>query len=278
MLYLAEGIAVDPSKVDAVLKWATPESVFEIRSFLGLAGYYRRFIEGFSKLALPLTQLTRKGQAFVWDSLCEKSFQELKRRLTTAPVLILPKANEPFVVYCDASLMGLGGVLMQNGQVVAYASRQLKVHEKNYPTHDLELAAVVFTLKIWRHYLFGSRFEVFSDHKSLKYLFNQKELNMRQRRWLEFLKDYDFELSYHPRKANVVADALSRKSLHMSALMARELDLIEQFRDLSLVCETTSSSVKLGMLKLTNDFLDVVKNGQKRDLSLVNRLTLGVGS
>ena len=112
---------------------------------------------------------------------------------------------------------------------MAYASRQLKVHEKNYPTHDLELAAVVFVLKIWRHYLYGSKFEVFSDHKSLKYLFDQKELNMRQRRWLEFLKNYDFPLSYHPGKANVVADVLSRKSLHMSALMVKELELIEQF-------------------------------------------------
>ncbi|CAJ2645092.1 unnamed protein product [Trifolium pratense] len=119
-------IAVDPAKVDAVLQWGTPESVSEIRSFLGLAGYYRRFIEGFSKLALPLTQLTRKDQAFVWDVKCEESFQELKKRLTTAPVLILPDAKESFVVYCDASKMGLGGVLMQKGQVVAYASRQLK--------------------------------------------------------------------------------------------------------------------------------------------------------
>ena len=104
---------------------------------------------------------------------------------------------------------------------MVYASRQLKVHERSYPTHDLELATVVFTLKLWRHYLYGSRFEVFSDHKSLRYLFDQKELNMRQRRWLEFLKDYDFELSYHPGKVNVVADALSRKSLHVSALMVR---------------------------------------------------------
>ncbi|CAJ2645706.1 unnamed protein product [Trifolium pratense] len=120
------GIAVDPAKVDAVLQWGMPESVSEIRSFLGLAGYYRRFIEGFSKLALPLTQLTRKDQAFVWNVKCEESFQELKKRLTTAPVLILPDAKESFVVYCDASKMGLGGVLMQKGQVVAYASRQLK--------------------------------------------------------------------------------------------------------------------------------------------------------
>ena len=141
---------------------------------------------------LPLTQLTRKGQAYVWDAKCEKSFQELKNRLTSVPVLILLILKESFVVYCDASKNGLGGVLMQNRQVVAYASRQLKVHEKNYPTHDLELAAVVYVLKIWRHYLYGSKFEVFSDHKSLKYLFDQKELNMRHRRWLEYLKDFDF--------------------------------------------------------------------------------------
>ena len=268
------GVAVDPSKIEAVSKWEAPKSVSEIRSFLGLAGYYRKFIEGFSKLALPLTMLTRKGQAFVWDSKCEEGFQELKRRLTTAPILILPSPSEPFEVYCDASLLGLGGVLMQNKQVIAYASRQLKVHERNYPTHDLELAAVVFVLKLWRHYLYGSRFEVFSDHKSLKYLFDQKELNMRQRRWLEFLKDYDFGLNYHPGKANVVADALSRKSLHMSMLMVKELDLIEQFRDLSLVCESTHNSVKLGMLKLTSGILDEIREGQKSDMLLVDKLTL----
>jgi len=123
------GIAVDPSKVDAVSQWETPKSVTEIRSFLGLAGYYRRFIEGFSKLTLPLTQLTCKGKVFVWDVQCENSFHELKQRLTTAPVLILPKSDEPFVVYCDASKLGLGGVLMQDNKVVAYASRQLRIDE-----------------------------------------------------------------------------------------------------------------------------------------------------
>jgi len=142
-------------------------------------------------------------------------------------VLILPNLKESFVVYCDASKMGLDGVLMQNRQVVAYASRQLKVHEKNYPTHDLEFAAIVFVLKIWRHYLYGSKFELFSDHKSLMYLFDQKELNMKQRIWLEYLKDFDFQLIYHPGKANVVADALSRKTLHMCALMVKELELLE---------------------------------------------------
>jgi len=221
------GIVVDPSKVDAVSQWEIPKSVTEVRSFLGLAGYYCRFIEGFSKLALPLTQLTCKGKAFVWDVQCENNFNELKQRLATAPVLILTRSDDPFVVYCDASKLGLGGVLMQDNKVVAYASRQLRIHERNYPTHDLELAAVVFVLKIWRHYLYVSRFEVFSDHKSLKYLFDQKELNMRQRRWLELLKDYDFGLNYHPGKANVVADALSRKTLHMSAMMVKELELLE---------------------------------------------------
>jgi len=231
------GIAVDPSKVDAVSQWETPKSVTEVRSYLGLAGYYHGFIEGFSKLALPLTQLTCKGKAFVWDVQCENNFNELKQRLTTTLILILPKSGEPFVVYCDASKLGLGGVLMLDNKVVAYASRQLRIHERNYPTHDLELAVLVFVLKIWRHYLYGSRFEVFSDYKSLKYLFDQKELNMRQRRWLELLKDYDFGLNYHPGKANVVADALSRKTLHMSAMMVKELELLEQFRDPSLVCE-----------------------------------------
>ena len=131
---------------------------------------------------------------FVWSEECESSFQLLKTKLTSAPVLVLPSGVEDFAIYTDASRIGLGCVLMQQGRVVAYASRQLKEHKRNYPTHDLELAAVVHALKIWRHYLYGVRFEVFTDHKSLRYLFSQKELNLRQRRWIEFLKDYDFDL------------------------------------------------------------------------------------
>jgi len=128
------GIAIDPSKIKVVLKWECPKSIFEIRSFLGLAGNYRRFIEGFSKLPLPLTKLIHKGKAFVQDAQCKHSFQTLKEKLTIALVLVLPNPREPFEVYCDASKMGLGGVLRQNGQVVAYASRQLKTYERNYPT------------------------------------------------------------------------------------------------------------------------------------------------
>jgi RNase H-like domain found in reverse transcriptase/Reverse transcriptase (RNA-dependent DNA polymerase)/Retroviral aspartyl protease/Integrase zinc binding domain/Retrotransposon gag protein len=218
----AEGVAVDPSKVEAVLQWESPKSVTEVRSFVGLAGYYRRFIQGFSHIAKPLTNLTKKDMPFIWTDRCESAFQELKTRLTTAPVLTLPDPSKPYDLYTDASLKGLGCVLMQGGKVIAYASRQLRPHEENYPTHDLELGAVVFALKIWRHYLMGAQFEVFSDHKSLRYLMDQKELNNRQRRWLEILKDYKFEIRYHPGKANVVADALSRKTVHVAALSIEE--------------------------------------------------------
>ncbi|KAL4017094.1 hypothetical protein IC575_024768 [Cucumis melo] len=210
----SEGVSVDPAKIEAVTNWTRPSTVSEIRSFLGLAGYYRRFVEDFSRIASPLTQLTRKGTPFVWSPACERSFQELKQKLVTAPVLTVPDGSGNFVIYSDASKKGLGCVLMQQGKVVAYASRQLKIHEQNYPTHDLELAAVVFALKIWRHYLYGEKIQIYTDHKSLKYFFTQKELNMRQRRWLELVKDYDCEILYHPGKANVVADALSRKVAH----------------------------------------------------------------
>ena len=133
----------------------------------------------------------------------------MKKRLVTAPMLMLLVTNKDFVVYCDASIQGLGCVLMQDERVVAYASRQLKPHERNYPVHDLELAAVVYALKMWRHYLYGEKCKIFTDHKSLKYFFTQKELNMRQRRWLEMIKDYNLEILYDLGKANVVADALS---------------------------------------------------------------------
>jgi hypothetical protein len=145
--------------------------VFEVWSFLGLAGYYRRFIQGFSKLSAPLVILTKKNARYVWMDECEHSFQELKKRLVTAPVLALPTKFGNFVVYSDAFRKGLGCVLMHNDNVIAYASYQLKPYEQNYPTHDLELAAVLFALKIWRHYLYGEKCEIYTDHKSLKYFF-----------------------------------------------------------------------------------------------------------
>ncbi|GJR19263.1 putative reverse transcriptase domain-containing protein [Tanacetum coccineum] len=163
----------------------------------------------------------------------ENAFQLIKQKLCSAPILALPEGSEDFVVYCDASHKGLGAVLMQREKVIAYASRQLKIHEKNYTTHDLELGSVVFALKIWRHYLYGTKCTVFTDHKSLQHILDQKELNMRQRRWLELLSDYDCDIRYHSGKANVVADALSRKEriepLRVRALvMTIGLDLPKQ--------------------------------------------------
>jgi hypothetical protein len=165
------GISVDPSKVKDVLSWNTLQNVSDIRSFLGLAGYYRRFINGFSKISKPMTELLVKGNTFEWTPRQETSFQELKKRLTMAPVLTMPHMEKPFSIYCDASSQGLGCVLMQDGHVVAYASRQLRKHEEKYLTHDFELTIVVHALKIWRHYIIGKRCDVYSDHQSLKYIF-----------------------------------------------------------------------------------------------------------
>jgi len=176
-----DGVAVDPRKIEVVTNWERPSNVNEIRSFLGFAGYYRRFVEGFSKLSGPLTALTKKNDRFILSDECEECFQELKQRLVSAPVLTLPKESETFVIFSDASLQGLGCVLMQQDKVIAYASRQLKDHERNYLVHDLELAAIVYALKIWRHYLLQETVEIYTDHKSLKYIFTQRELNMRSR-------------------------------------------------------------------------------------------------
>ncbi|GJX89837.1 putative reverse transcriptase domain-containing protein [Tanacetum coccineum] len=158
-----------------------------------------------------MTKLTQKKVKFDWGDKQEADFQLLKQKLCSAPILGLPEGAENFIVYCDALHKGLGVVLMQNEKVIAYASRQLKIHEKNYTTHDLELGAVVFALKIWRHYLYGTKCTVFTNHKSLQHILDQKEMNMRQRHWLELLSDYDCEICYHPGKANAVANALSRK-------------------------------------------------------------------
>ncbi|GJX91273.1 putative reverse transcriptase domain-containing protein [Tanacetum coccineum] len=207
----SRGIHVDPAKIESIKDWASPKTPTEIRQFLGLAGYYRRFIEGFSKIAKSMMKLTQKGIKFDWGEKEENAFQLIKQKLCSAPILALPEGSEDFVVYCDASHKGLGVVLMQREKVIAYASRQLKVYEKNYTTHDLELGSVVFALNIWRHYLYRTKCTMFTDHKSLQHILDQKELNMRQRCWLELLSDYDCDIRYHTGKANIVADALSCK-------------------------------------------------------------------
>ncbi|GKD16134.1 putative reverse transcriptase domain-containing protein [Tanacetum coccineum] len=178
----SKGVYVDPAKIESIKDWASPNTPTEIRQLLGLAGYYRRFIEGFFKIVRPMTKLTQNSVKYEWGEKEEEAFPILKQKLCSALILALPEGSENFVVYCDASHKGLGTVLMQNEKVIAYASRQLKVHEKNYTTHDLELGVVVFALKMWRHYLYGTKCVVFTDHKSLQHILDQKELNMRQRR------------------------------------------------------------------------------------------------
>jgi hypothetical protein len=165
------GISVDPAKVKEIMAWSIPTKITEIRSFLGLAGYYRRFSEGFSKIAKSMTLLLEKGREFKWDEKCQESFDQLKKRLMSPLVLDMLDLQKGFKIYCDACGQGLGCVLMQEGHAIAYASRQLRKHELNYPTHDLEMAVVVHTLKIWRHYIMGTKCQVYTDHKSLKYIF-----------------------------------------------------------------------------------------------------------
>ncbi|WVZ76131.1 LOW QUALITY PROTEIN: hypothetical protein U9M48_024129 [Paspalum notatum var. saurae] len=235
-----KGVAVDPSKVEDVLNWKQPKSVTEIRSFLGLAGDYRRFIKDFSKTRL----------------------------LTSAPVLAQPDVTKAFDVFCDASSNRLGCVLMQEGRVIAYTSCQLRKHEANYPTHDLELTAVVHALKIWRHYLLGNTCHIYTDHKSLKYIFTQPELNMRQRWWLELIKDYDLEVHYHPGKANVVADALSRKAhcnvieaCPMARVICCEMDEIEM---------PTEQHTELYSLIIEPTIKDQIIAAQKQDKSMAH--------
>uniref|UniRef100_A0A1J3DI19 RNA-directed DNA polymerase n=1 Tax=Noccaea caerulescens TaxID=107243 RepID=A0A1J3DI19_NOCCA len=269
------GVAVDPEKITAITNWPTPKNATEVRSFLGLAGYYRKFVKGFASMAKPMTKLTGKDVKFVWSEECTKSFENLKDHLTRTPVLVLPRPGLPYVVYTDASRTGLGCVLMQEGKVIAYASRQLRPNEINYPTHDLELAAVVFALKIWRSYLYGEKVQIFTDHKSLKYIFTQGELNLRQRRWTELLADYDLDILYHPGKANQVADALSR----------RKADVSEGKEVQELVA--TLSSLRLYAMSINGEFLGLealdradllwrIREAQQKDEKLRKLIDKGV--
>jgi hypothetical protein len=194
----------------------------------------------------------------------------LKQRLVSAPVLTIPSSSSGFVIYSDVSHKGLGCVLMQHGKVVAYASRQLKSYEQNYPTHDLELAVVVFALKIWMHYLYGERCEIYTDHKSLKYISTQKELNMRQRRWLELIKDYDCSINYHPGKANVVADALSRKSYGFSAaLLTTQKHIINDLERLGVEVVIGGSQSYLASLSVQPTLIEKIKSSQGCDPQLI---------
>ncbi|XP_074288329.1 uncharacterized protein LOC141613487 [Silene latifolia] len=206
---LKERVSVDPGMIEAVSNLEKPKNVADVRSFLWLAGYYRRFVNDFSKIAKPLTSLMRKKNRFKWDESCESAFLTLKERLTTTPILALPERSKDFEVYTDTSKNGLGCVLMQRGKLIAYASRQLKPYQENYPTHDLELGAVVFALNLWRHYLYGATFKIV----------------------------------YHEGKANVVADALSRKSVHGLCLAMSRVKLHDQLKDMGICVIRKGDSV-----------------------------------
>jgi hypothetical protein len=228
-----EGVALDPDKIRSIMEWPTPKDVSDIRSFMGLEGYYRRFIKGFSKIGCPITALQKKGAKFTWTEKCEERFQTLKHLLTHAPVLKIDDPEADFLVCTYVCKEGLRGVLMQGGSVVSYESQKLNEHEVNYVTHDLELVSIVHALKIWRHYLLGRKFVLMKDHCGLQYLFDQPKLNVRQSRWMALLSEFDFEIKHIKGKENKVDDALrkSMKTIHLEEMSTYKTDVKERVRN-----------------------------------------------
>eukprot|EP00253_Pinus_taeda_P009062 PITA_09062 len=251
-----EGIAVDPEKIKAIMDWPVPKDVADVRSFMSLAGYYRRFVEGFSRVAFPITSLQKKGKKFHWTPNCQKSFEQLKHLLTMAPILRIADPDKDYVVCTDASKEGVGGVLMQEGKVVAYESRKLKEHEQKYSAYDLELTVVIHALKMWRHYLVGRKFLLLTDHHSLTNYFSQPTLNTRQAWWVDFLSGFDFEIKHLQGKENRVADALSRKVQHLYEVS------VSGWRSpiLEMVKEASKQDVIYQQLKLQLQQFDNVSN------------------
>jgi hypothetical protein len=205
-LITGDGVAVDPSKVESVTKWPQPKNVKGVRGFLGLTGYYRKFIRDYGKIAKPLTELTKKDN-FKWGMEAQKAFEELKQKLTTAPVLTLPDFSKPFVIECDASGVGLGAILMQDKRPVAYYSKALGVKNLAKSAYEKELMAVVLAIQHWRPYLLGRKFIVSTDQKSLKELMQQKIVTAEQQNWAAKLLGYNFEIVYKQGKLNKGADA-----------------------------------------------------------------------
>jgi hypothetical protein len=211
---IGEGqVKMDPRKIQAIVEWTTPKSVPELRSFLGLANYYRRFIEGYSKKTTPLSDLLKKSQRWEWTVDCQQAFEKLKTAVASAPVLGLPDFEKPFEMHTDASDRAIGGVLVQEGHPVAFESRKLNDAEQNYSTHEKEMTTVVHCLGIWRVYMLGPKFVVKTDNIANTFFWTEKKLSQRQARWQEFLAKYDFVWKHKPRSHNQVADALSRREV-----------------------------------------------------------------
>lgn len=237
-----QGIEMEDGKIKAIASWPVLKSTEDVRSFLGLAGYYRRFIKDFSKISSPLTDLIHKGVAYEWTSKQQDAFDKLKQAIIQGPILILPDPKLPYVVTTDASGYAIGAMLGQDQgkglQPIAFLSKKMLPAEKNYPVHEQELLAIICALREWRHYLHGAKFKVITDHRSLKYLQTQPNLSARQARWSEFLQQFDFEIEYRPGKENAVADALSRRSDHMNQVMSVEStaignELLESIKEAS---------------------------------------------
>ena len=225
------GVQVDPEKIKAIQEWPTPKSVGDIRSFHGLASFYRRFVPNFSTIASPLNELVKKNVAFTWGEKQEQAFALLKEKLTKAPVLALPDFSKTFELECDASGVGVGAVLLQGGHPIAYFSEKLHSATLNYPTYDKELYALIRALQTWEHYLVSKEFVIHSDHQSLKYIRGQSKLNKRHAKWVEYLEQFPYVIKYKKGKTNVVADALSRRHTLFCSLGAQILGF-DNIRDL----------------------------------------------
>ena len=213
---------METDKVKAIQEWPTPSSIPALRSFLGLAGYYRRFVKDFGRITLPLTDLLRNDVKFQWQAQQQQAFDSLKQAISSAPVLLVADDTLPYVVTTDASGFAVGATLSQDQgkglQPIAFISHKMNEHERKYAVHEQELLAVITALKEWRHYLHGRKFAIITDHQSLRYLSTQPHLSPRQIRWSEFLQQFEYEIQYRPGKLNVTADALSRRPDHQQLL------------------------------------------------------------
>uniref|UniRef100_A0A2N9ETF9 Reverse transcriptase RNase H-like domain-containing protein n=1 Tax=Fagus sylvatica TaxID=28930 RepID=A0A2N9ETF9_FAGSY len=220
---MKEGIEVDEKKVKAIKEWPTPKSITEVRSFHGLASFYRRFVKDFSTLVAPLTQIIKKNVGFHWGADQDNAFATIKERLCSAPVLALPNFNKTFEIKCDASGIGIGAVLMQDRRPIAFFSEKLSGASLKYPTYDKELYALVRALETWQHYLWPREFVIHTDHESLKHLKGQGKLNQRHARWLEYIETFPYVIRYKQGKENIVADALSRRYVLLTSMSAKLL-------------------------------------------------------
>jgi hypothetical protein len=265
----ADGVSMDDGKVQAILNWSAPRNVAQVRSFLGLAGYYRHFIQRFAHTALPLTRLTKGGNPFQWGEEQSAAFEELKRRVTTAPVLAYPDPDKPFTVTADASDYAIGAVLSQDQgkglQPIAVYERQLSPPECNYPTHDKEMLALIVALKQWRHYLMsGLRHQAYTDHCALKHFASQPNLSPRQTRWMGTLQEYNISIDYLPGRSNVVADALSRQPA-----LATSITTVHTMGDF-----LSQLKASYGQDEESKAILDSIASGSTEEYSLQDGLVL----